>query len=281
MLAVALAVASSVAWGLADFVGGLKSRRFAVAAVLVVSQGAGLVLIAAIVAARGESPPPGDFALYAAISAIAGIAGLAALYRGLAVGVMSVVAPLSATAAAIPVTVGIATGDRPSALQVAGIGLAICGAVFAAREPRSDSGDAHAGITAGAGLGLLAAVGFGSFFLAMDKASDGDVFWAIFVNRVTGVGLLVLAVLALRASIPPEPRELAALASIGLLDITANTLYGFASTEGLVSVVAVVSSLYPLVTIALARVVLHERIARAQQLGVAVALGGVVLITAG
>src|SRR4051812_47942849 len=127
MTAVLLAFLSSVSWGVADFVGGLKSRALPLLNVLVASQGVGLVLIVTFVVLRGEGPPGGDFAVFAALSGVAGVIGLSAFYRGLAVGNMGVVAPISATAAVVPVVVGIATGDRPGTVQAVGRGLALAG----------------------------------------------------------------------------------------------------------------------------------------------------------
>lgn len=249
---------------------------------MLLSQGAGLVLVTAIVLLRGDGAPGGEYLLYASASGVAGIAGLTAFYRGLAVGAMAVVAPISATAAVIPVVVGIATGDRPSALQLAGLVLALVGVVFVSREEPGGGGfQAASGVAAGAGLALAAAVGFGCFFLAMDKASDGDVFWAILVNRVTGVSLLVAATLALRPRLAVGADGGRALFAVGFLDISANTLYALASTEGLVSIVAVLGSLYPVMVIVLARFVLHEHIRPIQLAGAALALAGVALISAG
>ena len=241
---------------------------------MLLSQGAGLGLIAVIVAARGEGPPGAEYLAYASLSGLAGIAGLAAFYRGLAVGAMAVVAPISATAAAIPVVVGVATGDRPSAVQATGLVFALVGVVLASRE-----GEVRA--ATGTGLALLAAAGFGGFFLAMDVASDGDVFWAILVNRLTGVSLLALAALALRPSLGVGADGIRALAAVGLLDISANTLYALAATEGLVSIAAVLGSLYPVVVVVLAWLVLRERIRPLQQAGALGAVAGVVLISAG
>jgi drug/metabolite transporter (DMT)-like permease len=269
----------------ADYIGGVKSRRLAVLAVVLASQAAGLVIAAIVVAIRGEGPPGGDFAIYAALSGVAGATGLAAFYRGLAIGAMSVVAPISATAAVIPVAVGIATGDRPSALQGLGVSLAIVGVVLASRESSeaAEAGDGPAGarMAAGVGLALIAAIGFGCFFVAMDAASDDDVFWAILVNRITSTTLLVTTALAARPQLPREGRDLAAVVAIGLLDISANTMFAIASTEGLLSLVGVLGSLYPVTTIALARYLLGERIQRLQQVGVVAALCGVALIAAG
>jgi drug/metabolite transporter (DMT)-like permease len=280
MLALALGFASSVAWGLADFLGGLKSRRLPLLNVLLGSQAAGLVLITAIVAARGEGPPGGDFAIFALFSGLAGLTGLAAFYRGLAVGNMGIVAPISATAAAIPLVVAIATGDRPTAVESCGLALSLSGVVLASRE-EVGGGTGPGRLAQGAGLAIVSAVGFGFFFLCMDRASDGDILWAILINRVTGVTLIVAATLALRVRIEASATDFAGLALIGTLDLTANMLFGLAATKGLLSLVAVLGSLYPITTIALARVVLGERPHRVAQIGVAVAMVGVVLIAAG
>jgi drug/metabolite transporter (DMT)-like permease len=278
VLAVALALGSSLSWGVSDFLGGLASRRLHLLSVMVLSQGTGLLLAAVVVALRGEPMPPGEDMLLAGLSGVAGMGGLAAFYRGLSVGVMSVVAPISATAASVPVLVGVLTGDRPSAIQVGGIALAMTGVVLASREQGDAAG---ARVAAGAGLALVAALGFGSFFVLMDGASDGDVFWAILVNRVVGVGLLVSLALVLRPSMELRRGDGRLLATIGVLDIGANTLFAAASTEGLVSLVGVVASLYPVVTVLLAHQVLHERLQRSQLIGVGAALSGVALITAG
>ncbi len=280
MLALALGLGSSLAWGVADFVAGLKSRRIDVLTVLLLSQSAGLVAVTVVVVLRGEGPPGGHFAVWAVLSSAVGLIGLTAFYRGLAVGAMSVVAPISATAAVIPVTVGLAGGDRPAALQVAGAALALAGVVLASRE----AGDAAARggrVAAGVGLALLAALGFGSFFIAIDAASEDDVLWAILVNRIAGVAFLTAAAVALRPSLSAGREHLRGLVAVGALDIGANTLFAAASQQGLLSLVGVAGSLYPVVTIGLARLVLHERIARAQQLGVGITLVGVALITAG
>jgi uncharacterized membrane protein len=117
MLAIALALGSSLAWGVSDFLGGLKSRTFPLFLVLLISQGAALIALAVIVAALGEPPPGGDFLLFAAFAGISETIGVAALYRGLAVGVMSIVAPVAATAPVVPLVVGLALGELPGTVQ--------------------------------------------------------------------------------------------------------------------------------------------------------------------
>jgi drug/metabolite transporter (DMT)-like permease len=176
--------------------------------------------------------------------------------------------------------VGVATGDRPTSAQGAGLALALVGVALASREASEDAGR-NARVATGVGLALLAAAGFGSFFLAIDAASDADVLWAILANRVTGVTILVALTLALRPRFPTSREDVGALLVVGVLDMGANVLFAAASTEGLVSVVSVLGSLYPVTTIALAHLVLRERVGRIQQAGVAATLAGVALIAAG
>jgi drug/metabolite transporter (DMT)-like permease len=277
MFAIALGLAASLSWGVADFLGGLQSRRMPVVAVVLGSQLAGLVLVAAIVAARGEPIPGGDFLVYASLSSVGGIIGLTAFYRALSIGAMGVVAPLSSTAAVIPLVVGLATGDRPSALQGMGVAIALVGVLLASRE----AGEGGGFVSRGAGLALVSAVGFGCFFLAIDKASDGDVLWAVCVNRTVSVALLGLALLVTRPALGLRPADMRRLAVVGMLDILANGFFALAATKGLVSVVAVLASLYPVITVVLARVVLKERLRPVQRVGAALALAGVGLISAG
>jgi drug/metabolite transporter (DMT)-like permease len=281
MSAFLLAFASSISWGTADFVGGLKSRSLPVLNVLIASQGTGLLLIGTFVALRGESAPGGAFAVFAALSGIAGVTGLAAFYRALAVGNMGVVAPISACAGIVPVAVGIATGDRPGSVQVAGVALALAGIALASREEvTADSGSG--GLAArGTGLAMLSALGFGFFFLCMDRASDADVAWAMLVNRVTGFSLLLVAAAMLRPPVRVRRGDLRVLVAVGTLDIGANAMFAIAATKGLVSLVSVLGSLYPLTTVSLAAVVLRERPHRVAQVGVVGALLGVAMIAAG
>jgi drug/metabolite transporter (DMT)-like permease len=277
--ALLLAFASSVTWGAGDFLGGLQSRRLPVLNVLVASQAAGLLLICAYAAVRGEGPPGGDLLLWAPLSGLAGAAGLAAFYRGLAVGNMGVVAPISATAAVVPLVVGVAGGDRPGELQYAGIALALVGVVLASRE--EVGGRIGGPVARGAGLALLSALGFGLFFVGMDRASDEDVAWAIVLNRATSVTVLLAAFALVRPPLAVRRADLPVLGLIGALDISANAMFAVASTEGLVSLVSVLGSLYPLTTVGLAAVVLGERPHRIAQAGVVLALAGVALIAAG
>jgi drug/metabolite transporter (DMT)-like permease len=280
VLAVALALGSSLAWGISDFLGGLKSRSVALLTVLLVSQGTALILASVLVISRGEAPPGGAFLVYAALAGLIETLGVAALYRGLAVGVMSIVAPIAATAPVVPVVVGIVLGELPAALQAAGIALAVLGIVATACRRRS--ADVPRAVIASSVLfGLLTAIGFGSFYVAMDAASEGEIPWALLVARLTAVGIFVGVIVLARSRIAARRSDLPVIASIGVLVIAADSMYATATTHGLLSVVAVLSTLYPVVTIALARAYLNERIERAQQVGIAMTLCGVVAIAAG
>jgi drug/metabolite transporter (DMT)-like permease len=248
--------------------------------VLLVSQGVALALLIPFAFAVGDELPSGGSVAWAALGGSAGIVALTAFYRALAIGTMSVVAPISATAAAVPVLVGLAEGERPSGLQVAGMAIALAGVILASREPVEEG--APPANRAAIGLALVAAAGFGTFFVGLDRASEGaDVPWVIVVSRGCSLALLLVAALVARPSLPRDGASLALLAMIGLLDLGANGLYALATQEGLLSVVSVLGSLYPAVTVVLARVVLAERVARVQEVGVVLALAGVVAISAG
>ncbi len=280
MLAVVLAFSSSLCWGLADFLGGLQSRVRPLVTVLLVAQVAAVAMGIAYVAGSGDPfPDPGAAAL-ATGAGVAGCAALAAFYRGLAIGTMSIVAPVSATGAAVPVLVGLATGERPGAIQVAGIVVAMAGIVLAAREPA----DAAPGPALRASLALagLAALGFGTFFVLIDRATElGGAPWSLLLVRVGEVALLGGLALATRPAMPSGIRDAAPLLVIGVLDFSATAFFALATEQGLLSVVSVVGSLYPAVTVVLARIVLAERVARSQELGVVLTLAGVVAISAG
>jgi drug/metabolite transporter (DMT)-like permease len=173
----------------------------------------------------------------------------------------------------------VAGGDRPAAVQYAGIALALVGVALASRE--EVAGGLLGNTARGAGLALLSALGFGLFFVGIDKASDEDVAWAIFFNRAASVAVLLAAFAVLRPALAARRSDLPVLGLIGAFDISANAMFAVASTKGLVSLVSVLGSLYPLTTVALAAVVLRERPHRIAQVGVALALTGVVLIAAG
>jgi drug/metabolite transporter (DMT)-like permease len=275
MAAVILALSSSLAWGTSDFFGGLQTRRRPLMTVMTFSLGAGFVALLLALLIRAEGPPGGSgWIAWAALASVCGISGLAAFYRGLAIGAMGVVAPISSAAAVVPLVVGLAIGERPHLIQGLGIVLAIGGVVLASRE----EGGSNA---AGAGLAIIAALGFGGFFVAIDQASKSDVLWALTVSRAFSFAALLTAALVMRPKLPSAPRGVVALCAVGLLDTSANLLFALATTKGLVSVVAVLGSLYPIITVLLARLILNERLHSLQRLGAVGALAGAALISAG
>jgi len=278
VLGIALALASSAAWGTSDFLGGLRSRRISALTVLLVSQPVGLVLaLGFAVAAGGDSLSARDAAIAAGAGA-AIVMALGAFYRAMALGNVTVVATIGALGVLVPVTAGLAQGDRPGAIQVLGAVAGLVGVVLVARE--ADPEWRAAGRLA-VGLAALAALGFGIFFLGLDAASGARPAWTIVVARTSGVVTLLIAAAYARPSMRIEPALLPSLVAIGFLDVLANSLFAVATNHGLLSLVAVAGSLYSAVTVLLARFVLGERLAVPQRAGVVIALGGVVLIAAG
>jgi drug/metabolite transporter (DMT)-like permease len=250
-------------------------------AVLAVSQAAGLAGIAVVVALGGHSMPALSGLAPAAAGGIAGMVALAAFYRGLAIGTMSIVAPISATGAAVPVFVGLATGDRPGFLVLVGIAVAFVGVVLAAREEAPGGSREAAVARTSVVLALVAALGFGGFFVGMDAAASRDVWWALLTARVASFSMLLVVLAAVRPELPRDGRTLAFIAAVGAGDLAANACFATATNEGLLSVVSVLASLYPVVTVLLARAVLGERVRREQEAGIAAALVGVALIVSG
>jgi drug/metabolite transporter (DMT)-like permease len=282
MVAALLALASSLAWGLSDFLGGFQSRRHALLAVLVLSQGLALAILVVIVLAGAPTEHDAAATLWAAGVGGLGLLGLMAFYRALAIGTMSVVAPISATGVAIPVLVGLLSGERPGSLQIAGMLLACAGVILAAREAPSDDADTRRSGRQAIGLALLAAIGFGSFFAGIDRAEEtADVAWVLLAARTADVAILLVACAIVRPRLPTAPAALGPIAAVGVFDLLANFLFVVAAGRGLLSVVGVLGSLYPAVTVVLARVVLHERLTRTQDAGVVVTLAGVVALAAG
>jgi drug/metabolite transporter (DMT)-like permease len=282
MTAVVLALLSSVSWGTADFMGGLISRRLNVVAVLVLSQGPMLVPLIAW-AALSRDPATAQGLGLGAVAGAAGAIALTAFYRALSIGTMSIVAPISAAGAIVPVVAGLIGGDRPGTLQTLGIVAAIGGVIAASREaPHADADDA-ADARQSVLLALVAAAGFGTFLWLMDPASADSVPWALVAARTTSSALLAVVVLVRAIDLRPAlvPRSLGVVLLVGGLDVGANALYATALASGLLSVVSVLGSLYPVMTVVLARLVLGERVRRIQEVGVVSVLAGVALIAAG
>jgi drug/metabolite transporter (DMT)-like permease len=276
-VALILALGASLSWGAGDFLGGFASRRASVLTVLPFTQAAGLAGVAVVLLVVRDPAPGWGPALVAAAAGAAGAVGLAGLYRGMAIGAMGVVAPISSVAAIVPFVVGLAGGERPSPIQLVGVVAAFAGIALVSREP--GAGRARA---SGVGLALVAAAGFGLYFTLTDVAADdAGAPWTVFVSRGTATILALTLALAVRAPLGGVRPLVPMMLAVGLFDVTANVLFGLATTKGLISVVAVLASLYPVVTVVLARLVLGERISAPQRVGAGTALAGAAMITGG
>jgi len=277
VLPAGFALAASLAWGLGDFLGGVKSRLLPALLVMGASQPFGLAILAVAVAVRGTAPPGPEIA-WAALSALLGTIGLAAFYRGMATGAMSVVVPIASVAAGFPVVWGLVQGDKVSFLQELGFVAALGGSVMTSIE----RGGERPRLAAGAGWGLLAMLAFGGYYVPLHAAAQHDWLWPSLIFRLTSVTLVWTALLVMRTRRGGVRPHLAVLAAVGVLDTGGNVFFAAASsTHGLLSVVSVLASLYPVVTVLLARFALGERVQLSQDAGVVITLAGVVLISAG
>ena len=282
-MSVLLALLASVLWGVSDFLGGSASKRVAALVVVGVSQLVTLLALTPVAALTGELDADRAYVLPAVLAGAAGLVALVAFYRALATGTMGVVAPVAALGAAVPVVAGLLQGESPSALQLVGITVAVAGVVLA-------SGPELSGRPGGATpllLALVAAVGFGVVIVLVAEGAETSVVMTLLTMRLTSVVALtaLLLVVALRRGWELGVRrgDLPTIAVIGAADVGANGSFAVASaTAGaLVSVTGVLASLYPVVTVLLARQLLHERLRPVQVTGTATALAGVVLLAAG
>ena len=281
-VAAVLALLSSVLWGSADFLGGTASRRHRATLVVGVSQAAGLVTAVVAAAVAGAFAVDLGYLPWAVLAGVAGVVGLVSFYAGLAAGTMGVVSPIAAVGVVVPVLFGLLRGERPAALQLVGIVLAVVGVVLASGPELTGRAGARPVVLAG-----VAAIGFGVALLAIAEGARHSTLMTLVTMRTTSVLLLSAAlVVALARGLPRAEvllgrRDLALVALVGVADLGANLTFGLASRRDAVSVVAVLGSLYPVVTALLARFVHQERLGRVQLAGVAGALGGVALIAAG
>lgn len=278
MLAVGLALGASALWGTGDFLGGVAARRLPVLVVVLWSQLAGVAGLAVWVALAGDAPPGGWRLLAAVGGGLAGATGLACLYRGMAIGAMGVVAPISGVAPVVPLAVDLARGASPSAPQWAGIALAIAGIALLSREPAAG---ARAPFAVGAGLALAAALGFGLFLLGLGEAAEASSAWAAAIARASAATAVAATVLARRTPAAVPGRLLPLVLAVGAFDTAANALVAVAAVEGPVGIVAVLSSLYPLGTVVLARLLLGERLDATRRAGGGLALAGAAFVAAG
>lgn len=278
MLVVLLALGGAVAYGVADFVGGLLSRRTSAWAVaFTAALGAGLLVIALEPVLPG-SPTAADLG-WSAFGGIGGGVGIAFLYRGLAAGRMGVVAPISGVGAAVvPVLVALAVGERPGLLVWIGIAFALPGIWLVAREPGPSSAT---GASAGVVDGVLAGLGFGAQFAALGQIDESAGFLPLGVNQLAAAAVIAALAVAVRA--PWLPRDRAAYTGVvaGLLSVVATGAFMLAAQQGSLTVSSILTSLYPAFTILLAALVLRERVLGGQAVGLALCGIAVALVAAG
>jgi drug/metabolite transporter (DMT)-like permease len=271
-----LALASSAVWGTSDFFAGLKARTIAPPAVVAITQGAALVALSAVLLLRhtGISPSfTGNGPLWAAAAGATGAAGLVCFYTALASGTMGVVAPISSLGALVPVFLGLLTGEHPSATAWVGMAVAVTGAALASGPELTGAVPPRPVILAAA-----AAVFFGAALYSLDRGARYALLETLWGMRLTSVALFLVAGLAVRSVGGTRASDLPVLAVIGLGDVTANGLFAYSSSKGLVSVASVLGSLYPVATVFWARLLLGERLRRVQVIGVVLTMVGVVLI---
>lgn len=289
-----LALAASALWGWGDFLGGTLSRRAHPLAVMRAAQALALIGLLGIAAVAGELDA-GGYVPWGVAGGLAGCVALGCFYAALAEGTMGVVAPVAAIGVVVPVAIGLASGESPALIQLLGIAVAVVGVVLACGPggdsegslPRS-SGDGNEGTVRSAVslrpllLSAVAAVGFGVTLVLVAEGAEHSVVMTLATMRAVNAGLatVVLAV-AVRRAAHPRRDDVPALALIGVTDAGANGAYALASTMSLVSVSAVLASLYPAVTALLAWRFHREQLTAVQVLGVAATLGGVGLIAAG
>ena len=284
MAAVILALLSSLCWGTADYAGGVVSRRVSVATVVLLSQASGAVVLV-VVCLVAREPFPHYFWL-GMTAGVSGVVGLLLFYKGLAVGKMSLVAPVAGSGAVVPVAYSLMTGQVPRPLTLAGLGAAMVGVVLASlTSGEGSSGPRASNPRMAAAAAVGAAVCFGLFLLLLGRAAHlepGSALWLSLTTRMASVPVLALGLLVTMRGIPRQglTREtLGLIAVAGLGDATANTLFAIANTLGTLAEVSVLGSLYPLATAGLARIRLGELLSWRQKLGAGLAMLGVVLVS--
>jgi drug/metabolite transporter (DMT)-like permease len=285
-MAVLLALVSAVCYGLSDFVGGLVSRRASVWAVAVLAQASSALSTMLLALFRGGSPTGADFA-WASLAGVATGVGTGFLYRGLAAGRMGVVAPVSAVGSAVvPVAAGFALGERPGPLVWLGILAALPGIWLVSSTPDDPLHHAEADRETGradSGLldGILAGLGFGVLFTALAQVPEEAGMWPLALAQTVSVPSVVLLAVTLGAAWLPREPDAAWGLVCGPLGAGAAALFLLATQTGLLTVAAVITSLYPAVTVLLAATVLREPIHRLQALGLAVCAAAITLVAAG
>lgn len=277
-MAVLLGLAAAIGFGGADFLGGSAARRSRELSILVVVQVVGVAVAVGLAAAEGSPLPPDDAMALAALAGVSGVTGLGLLYRALATGRMGVAAPVSAVISSVlAVAWGFGRGERPSGPATVGIVLAVAAVVLVARSEHTPEGREPLRPLL---LATAAGVLFGVTIVAFAESAEDAGMWPLVMARVAAGPVVLAAVLLTRAPFLPHRGDRPAALGSALLDVTGNAALVAAFQRGLTSLVAPIATLYPAVTVGLARVVLAEKISRRQMVGVVLALAGLVLIAA-
>lgn len=280
MFPVLLGLTSGLVWGVGDFLGGTTARRYPPVAVAFWSQFFGAVYLGVLVGIIGPEYAAEGVAWGVIAGAFTGL-GLVCFYRGVAIGAMAIVAPISAASAVVPLIVAFARGEAPSTAELAGILLVLLGVVILSiPSERANTKSARPFLVVAFALG--AALFWGLFYVFVDFGADTEAapIWVIFGARLGAMVSVSVSAMATRTRIPSPRQFLLVLVALGLMDSTANVLFAWASTEGNIAVVSVLGSLYPVTTIALAWLVTRERVATYQYGAAAVALAGVAALAA-
>lgn len=275
-MAVLLALLSSVLWGAADFLGGVLSRRLSAAVVVAWAEAIGLVICTVAAFVVGGWHGPFDWIWWGLAAGAAGSTGLCCFYIALASGTMGVVSPIASLGVSVPVFVGFLTGEAPDVLQVCGIVVAIVGIVLTS-GPELSGGASPRPVA----LAVLSGLLFGVFFLAMDAGAETDTVMTLWAMRAGVVAFFIPVALVRRTAGGVGTADYGLIALIAVGDLGANLFFAIASTLGFLSITSVLSSLYPVATVLLARLILNERLRRIQLSGVAVTMVGVALISGG
>ncbi|MFL5278519.1 MAG: EamA family transporter [Myxococcales bacterium] len=273
-----LALVSALFYGTADFLGGLAARRSAAIAATALAQGAGLVCLAAAMPFFSSGMPTSGDVSWGIGAGFTGGTGVALLYYGLAVGRVSVVAPVTAVCSiAVPVLVAVALGERPRPLAVGGIAVAVLSVGLISRH--EDAGEGSRGRDRSILIALASGVAIGGFLVCLARAGTTSGLWPLLVARAVSTVALACAAVVARVRLAVPRPVLPLVIACGAIDVLANALYVVAAGTGPLGLVATLASLYPASTVLLARLVLREKLQPVQSLGLACAAAAIVLIT--
>jgi uncharacterized membrane protein len=273
LAAVFFGLAASASWGAGDFSGGFATKRTHVIGVITVVHGIGFVLMLGLALVTREPIPPLVDWIWGAIAGLVGVLGLMAFYQALANGRMGVAAPITGVVAALlPVTVGAVFEGLPDTNQLIGFGLALI-SVFLVSYAVGTTWN-----SSGAGLAILGGIGFGLFLVFAGQIGNTAVFWPLVAARVASTTMMTLLISQRKLPVPNERKLWLPIVLAGGLDAFGNVFYVLASQAGRLDVAAVLSSLYPAMTIVLAALILKEHVGRVQSVGILLALLAISLI---